>query len=66
MRERNRGTPRPVETYRWWRRANSDLNRDRKNWYGVEPDSYAVQPILVGRISERGERSYREVDPKAY
>lgn len=66
MAKRQARTPRPVETYRWWRRNNSDLNRDRKNWYGVEPDRYAEQPLLVGRLSERGERSYREMNPRAY
>lgn len=54
---------RKSRTYRSWRRNNSDLNRDRKEWYGVEtkpmPQNHYIP--LVKKTSERGETHYVEL-----
>lgn len=72
MKERRAGIPRPVETYRWWRRQNSNLGynpssgngslgeytRGVRDWYGVEPDKYSTHPVFMKKVSYRGEVHY--------
>lgn len=43
--------PRKVETYRADRRNHSILNRDKKNWYGVEAKLRPEPPPLIITMS---------------
>lgn len=58
IRDRKIGTPRAKETYRFDRRNHSDLNRDRKNWIGVEGKLRKEPPPLTLKTSLRGETHY--------
>lgn len=62
--ERRHKTPRAKETYRFDRRNHSDLNRDTKDWYGVETKPGPEYPPLVKRTSKRGETHYVELWPR--
>lgn len=57
-----RGYPREKSTYRADRRNHSILNRDKKNWYGVEakPNSLEHPPLAI-KTSKRGETHYERV-----
>jgi len=57
------GHPRARETYRFDRRRNhSDLNRDRKTWYGVQGKLRPEPPAFTLKTSERGETHYVRED----
>ena len=58
VRERRPKFPRPMETYRFDRRNHSDLNRDRKTWYGVSGKLRPEPPPLILKTSKRGETHY--------
>lgn len=58
---RELGIPRAKQTYRWWRKNNSVLNRDKKDWEGVEAKYVDIHPPLIKITSKRGETSYREL-----
>jgi len=53
--ERHPKHPREKETFRWWRRNNSILNRDKKNWHGVEGKYTDIPISFEERVSDRGE-----------
>lgn len=55
---RQLGIPRREESYRWYRRNFSVLNRDTKNWIGVEAKPPEEHPPLVLKTSDRGETHY--------
>jgi len=50
--EREVGVPRPERTYRWWRRNNSILNRDTKNWLGTDA-RYVGHPKIEEKIAKK-------------
>ena len=62
IRQRRVGKPRPTETYRFDRRNHSDLNRDRKTWYGVQGKLRPEPPQLILNTSKRGETHYVRED----
>jgi hypothetical protein len=66
---RQLGIPRREETYRWYRRKYSILNRDKKNWIGVEAKPPKEHPPLVLKIAGEnakhpGETHYVPLWPK--
>lgn len=69
MNGRQLGIPRREESYRWYRRNYSVLNRDNKNWIGVEAKPPVEHPPLVMVIASEkakypGEIHYRQLWPK--